>query len=885
MPLSTKIDSKDAPSQIISTGTINNQRMMNSKLDEGSSQFSLQEVTDLSCIVAGMPAIVYTYTVNHDTGESNFPFISDYCQEIFGLPASKIREDSEAFVNLVHPDDVNEFAASVLSSMINLTTWDFKMRMKDKDSRIVYIHGKSIPQRREITNQDGSVTKITVWNGVLFDITNRYDEKHFGKPCCQASVEASSNIQRHFDLPCFTMDNDGMVLSWNTHMTKLTRGILEREAVGENLMALVPNNEQGKNDVMRLLDRGCTSCVCCPSDTSNDVEDDEYYSKCSQDLTFLSKTGHDIYIRLNYTKDGTKGTVSCTCEDITELKEAEKQKMDALRLLDAEKNLTEWLAHEIRNPLTIALEAADSLRHSEEKNNEASSFQKICNESESFVELITNSISYVVDVLSKMLDLNKIVEGKIALRPSICSLREDIFEPITQMMNVRKKNLTISIMGEDIKLHIDKLRLKQVITNLLSNALKFTDEGFIEINSYRSTKDKGGNDIADSLFISVSDSGQGIPLDNQTLLFSKWEQLGSNRNGTGIGLCLSRFLVEAMGGVIYVNEDYNSNIKGSPGAQFVIQFPIDTILASKKDGTSMHNVPAYTALSSAVKACEKDLQTAPRASNSFAEMNMLTNKSFILGDFSVLIVDDSVTIRKLLRRRVSLMFPESTITEANNGEEAIAFAKSGPQFDIILIDQFMGEGLSGDETIKVLREMNIDSLIFGISGNDKKLHHKLAGAEDFIQKPLPHHALFLTRFLDYLAPPSGLKALIIGSDEAQNQILKSQLYITASPHFTTFEEAEKRMSIEICRTVDEAKSCLEGTGTSFDLVVVDEEFDEIYDEKFGQKHGLKDNAIIALNASSGINRSQNYDVFWSKPLPAVDQMRKSLVVKLIRPRI
>ena len=524
------------------------------------SKASPQDITDCKWMARSIPAMVYTYTVNHDTGACNFPYVSDYCEEMFDLPPSKIIDDSEAFVNLIHPDDVNEFTASVLESMRNLTIWDFKMRMYTADkSRLLYTHGKSQPSRKEIINKDQTVTKMTVWHGVLFDITNTYQEENndkFGKNHHNASLNPS---------PFFTMNKDGIIGSWSHHMTKLTDGFLATDVIGKNLSSLTTENHQAKSFITSILDQEVGPFA--PIDSGFDKE--TYYKGSSEDLMIISKNDREVHLRVSYVKDNSNDIISCICEDITEYKELEKEKLNAIRLLDAEKNLSEWLAHEIRNPLTVALEAAESLKQGDKdtttnKNSIDSSCQGLFMDQGTLSDLIINSITYVVDLMSKMLDLHKVVEGKIALRPSICYLKEDILEPITQMMNIRKKNLSISIQGIDMKLYIDKLRLKQVLTNLVSNALKFTNQGFIKLNSYRSKKVKVG-ESTESLFITVSDSGKGI--ETKELLFSKWETLGSSVNGAGIGLCLSRFLVEAMGGQIYLNENYQSHIIGNPGAQ------------------------------------------------------------------------------------------------------------------------------------------------------------------------------------------------------------------------------------------------------------------------------------------------------------------------------
>eukprot|EP00978_Attheya_sp_CCMP212_P036093 scaffold161277_cov28-Attheya_sp.AAC.1 len=130
-----------------------------------------------------------------------------------------------------------------------------------------------------------------------------------------------------------------------------------------------------------------------------------------------------------------------------------------------------------------------------------------------------------------MLDLNKCVEGKIILRPQLCSIREDILIPMQQMMGVQSHTgrIPVHVLGDEVQVYADTLRLKQVITNLLSNAIKYTTVGFINLSVEIK---KGENEtMNECVIITVSDSGSGVSKLEYDNLFLKWEQLGSSVNG------------------------------------------------------------------------------------------------------------------------------------------------------------------------------------------------------------------------------------------------------------------------------------------------------------------------------------------------------------------
>jgi signal transduction histidine kinase len=131
------------------------------------------------------------------------------------------------------------------------------------------------------------------------------------------------------------------------------------------------------------------------------------------------------------------------------------------------------------------------------------------------------------------------------------------------MMNVRNKQVQITVEGgEGITAFVDRLRLRQIITNLISNSLKFTSVGFILVTLTKKSATEDG--MGETMVLSVSDSGCGIDPYHYDALFTKWEQMGSSTNGTGIGLCLCQSLIRVMGGHISLNKDYISGIEGHP---------------------------------------------------------------------------------------------------------------------------------------------------------------------------------------------------------------------------------------------------------------------------------------------------------------------------------
>ena len=854
---------------------VENHSQTNAKLTSYGS------LSNLSCIVPRLPAMIYTFTVNEVTGECGFPFVSEYCEDMFGLPASQIIEDAEAFVNMVHPDDVGMFTESVMESMTKLSTWDLKMRMVTKSGSVIRVHGRSSPYKSMVEYADGSIAQLTVWCGALFNIS--LEAKTNGKEC-QHDVDASPrNVQ-----PCFGVDKNGVVKEWNCPMAELT-GFDRSDMINKHYNILKPESNHLTTQ-MPFFDTTMTN-------------PNQIYAQNIQ-LRAKPENGYVKYVYATFRErvlfNNEISGFYCTCQDVTALKICEKEKDEAIELLDAEKNVTEWLSHEIRNPLSIAMEASFALKDSYHDNERSNSQCSLVDESgTSYVDLISQCIVYVVDLLTNVLDLNKCVEGKIVLRPKLWMLREDIISPTVQMMSLPKyfdrssNEVPIHVYSdEDIKIYVDKLRLKQVLTNLVSNSIKFTSKGFIRISMSRVQQDNTASKSEGEIMITVSDSGQGISAKDYDKIFKKWEQFSPTSNGSGIGLCISRHLVNAMGGTIEFNREYHSGIEGCPGAQFIVILPVNSVLALDHVGNAIHSVSAYSAVSAAVIANKSAAFNLKKRLISQPTQNKATNNLYMNGKFRLLIVDDDKMNRKIFRRRFSRLFPQGTIEDADSGEKAIELT-SVQHYDIIFIDQFMGE-MNGDEAIRSMRENGIDSVIVGISANARSETHIHAGAEDFFQKPIPRNPIFLERIIKHLPPPAGWSVLIVDDVNLNIHFLKRKLCKVASAHFISLEIAQKNWTISSCSTANEAVDTI--TSQWFDLIILDNNLgsDEIKGmeiARIARKQARNTDAIIVINSGSENKRrlivesseeSLPFDIYWPKPLPSVEEMRQSLCQALIR---
>jgi len=217
------------------------------------------------------------------------------------------------------------------------------------------------------------------------------------------------------------------------------------------------------------------------------------------------------------------------------------------------------MSHELRTPLNAIIGFSDLLLGG--VAGEINSQQNQC------LEDILSSGKHLLSLINDILDLSKVEAGKIDIRPESLRLADVVDDAVTTvrtMLNDSRHELAITIAEDLPPVYGDRNRLKQILLNLLSNAIKFTPDGG---KLYLETNRKGN-----VCQVSMVDNGIGIRQEDQTFIFEPFIQLdtqpGERKQGTGLGLALTRQLVELLGGKIWVESEYGK------GSRFSFTIPL-----------------------------------------------------------------------------------------------------------------------------------------------------------------------------------------------------------------------------------------------------------------------------------------------------------------------
>lgn len=402
-------------------------------------------------------------------------------------------------------------------------------------------------------------------------------------------------------------------------------------------------------------------------------------------------------------RDGQCRGVFTTFEDVTELEEQKVELKKAKgEVEEANRAKSEFLArmsHEIRTPMNAILGYADVLRRGMEANEQ---------ERHEYLTTIHQSGQHLLCLINDILDLSKVESGRLDLELTRCAPHQVVNE-VLDVLRIRAEEKGISLenaTSEPIPEAIlaDPVRLRQIVTNLVGNAIKFTDEGGVKVVLRLVSDWNRGPRLA----IAVIDTGLGIAPETQAKIFDPFTQadasIARRFGGTGLGLSISRRFAQAMGGEIAVQSEPG---RGSVFTVLVDTGPLDGVpLVDPSVATQRHSAP--------VRIAEDKVQ---------------------LTGARILVVDDGESNRQLLR--LVLQRAGAEVELANDGRIGLQTALRNT-YDLILMDMQMPV-MDGYTATARLRAAGCTTPIVALTadamrGSEEKC--RSAGCSDFLTKPI-----------------------------------------------------------------------------------------------------------------------------------------------------
>jgi signal transduction histidine kinase/CheY-like chemotaxis protein len=368
-----------------------------------------------------------------------------------------------------------------------------------------------------------------------------------------------------------------------------------------------------------------------------------------------------------------------------------------------ERELNEFIAHEVRNPLASAIAALSFIASASMKSvQDQKSREALLDD----IHIVDSSLQFINELLRNMLDVHRSADNEIKLDISPTDILRDVFEPVASILFMRGAKVEIKT---DCPNHLivmsDRMRLKQIILNLAANATKFVEQGYIQLQA---------EVVNGNVTLRVEDSGPGIPSGKRERLFAKFqESLDMLNQGTGIGLCVCKNLSELLGADLALDDAFESGVEGCPGTRF-------TLRLNQAPVVDMDPID--------------DSEDFQKTNPPFGGLSLQLPDSL-----SVLFVDDDTVLRKMFTRALRRIAPNWDISEASNGETALRLVNS-QSFDLIFMDHYMAsieKQLLGSETVRALRAKGFNNTICGLSANDKAQEFLEAGADAFMCKPFP----------------------------------------------------------------------------------------------------------------------------------------------------
>lgn len=662
----------------------------------------------LNDLLNNMPGIVYR--CSRQSKEWRLDYISPGCRQITGYSAkSLIGSLSLHFGRLIHPDDRQKVVAEIEQAVQRKRKFRIEYRMITHNKKIKWVseYGRGqMNDKNELISLEGFITDITR--------VKVYDTK------LKQELEINQSLSAlGIDLLSKSIEPDRFAREVQGHIMEYTGSpfsVFIVPSLEDDGMIYFLKNEAGSREIefnavlvaaknipfSDYLEAGTEMFQNDPSITFSLQAlglDDETYSRLAGVPVTINGAHKGYFLiagsPLDYTRDTidiinrfvhifSLGLYRNKAEKMLQVAKVKAEKSDKMKSM-----FLSNMSHEIRTPMNAIVGFADMLHEvgleSEEKDR--------------FLDAITRSGDSLLRLINDIIDISKIEAGQLKLVSSACNVNglldelETDFNGELERQNKSKISLYIQkeFSDQDFIIHTDAMRLRQVLSNLVGNAIKFTDEGFIEIG-YRTKAGK--------LLFYVRDSGVGISKEDQAVIFERFGQVESeherNFTGTGLGLTISKNIIGMLSGNIWVE-----SIPGE-GSTFWFDLPLIRVSAKPKEiRLAKSRTPAIN-----------------------------------LAGKSILVVEDVDTnyfyISTLLEKL------NAKVVRAVTGQKAVDICAENSEINLVMMDIELPV-MNGYEATKIIKKSRpnlpiIAQTAYAMAGERERSEE--AGCDDYLAKPI-----------------------------------------------------------------------------------------------------------------------------------------------------
>ncbi len=631
------------------------QDISESKRAKEESEWHQQVLKKISECVPGM---IYQFQLFPD-GKMAFTYCSQGIKEIYELSLEDVKNDASAVFRRFHPDDYERVVGTLYKSAGELSLWKDNFRVILPAKGLRWLSAQAYPERLE----DGSI----MWHGAVIDITE--------------SKKSEETLRQNEQRLQMMMEGSRLgTWDWNIQTNEIVYNDRWAEMLGYTLEEVHNSNKHWNERVH-------------PEDRIRNIKEVKAHLDGHTDFyesVFRVRRKDDTWIHVvdrgkivEWDVNGKPLRMIGTHSDITKEKLAEQR---AIETSQSKSSFMANMSHEIRTPIHGVIGMANLLSET-----------KLDAQQKEYVTAIKDSSDSLLVIVNDILDFSKIEVGKLEISPESFNLH-DCIKSVAALFSekVFKKGLKFQLSidpATPVFIKADKNRLRQVLSNLLNNAVKFTEAGFVSLSVkpyFVSTLNEP------KILFSVTDTGIGIRPINVAKIFDRFTQednsISRKYGGTGLGLAISKSLISLMQGDLEVSSEVG---KGSTFSFYI----------------------GYE------KAAQAEQTTASIDSSGCSGL-------------SILVADDNETNCILIKKIIESIGHRPTVV--NNGKEVLDELERN-HFDLIFMDLHMPEMDGLEATKRIIEQYNTERpRIIAITADAFEETRNTCfsyGMDDFLTKP------------------------------------------------------------------------------------------------------------------------------------------------------